>query len=79
MRKNAQGGKEGNSMGYYERAVELREETVVNRRYFHTNAETGVHTPKAQAYVLEKLRNMAFPLRRAGKASRLPWARAAER
>ena len=67
MRKNAQGRKEGNPMGYYERAVELREDTVVNRRYFHTNAETGVHTPKAQAYVLEKLKEYGIPAQACGE------------
>lgn len=43
-------------MNYYERAKELKEETVANRRYFHTNAEVGLHMPKAKAYVMEKLR-----------------------
>lgn len=42
-------------MNYYERALELREETVANRRYFHTNAEVGLVMPKAKAYVMEKL------------------------
>ena len=42
-------------MEYYKRALELREETVANRRWFHTNAEVGLHMPKAQAYVMERL------------------------
>ena len=42
-------------MNFYERAVELNEETIENRRYFHTNAEVGLDMPKAQAYVMEKL------------------------
>ena len=42
-------------MNYYERAIELHEEIVANRRYFHTNAEVGLKMPKAQAYVMEKL------------------------
>lgn len=42
-------------MNYYERALELKEETIANRRYFHTNAEVGLDMPKAQAYVMEKL------------------------
>ena len=42
-------------MNYYERALELREEIVANRRYFHTNAEVGLDMPKAKAYVMEKL------------------------
>ena len=42
-------------MEYYKRALELREETVANRRWFHTNAEVGLHMPRAQAYVMERL------------------------
>lgn len=42
-------------MDYYKRAVELKEEIVENRRYFHLNAEVGLNMPKAQAYVMEKL------------------------
>lgn len=42
-------------MNYYKRALELREETVANRRWFHTNAEVGLHMPKAQTYVMERL------------------------
>lgn len=42
-------------MNLYERAVELREETVAHRRWFHENAEVGLNMPKGQAYVLEKL------------------------
>ena len=43
-------------MGYYERAVELKQETIDNRRYFHTNAEVGLDMPKAKAYVMQKLK-----------------------
>ena len=42
-------------MNYYERALELKEETIADRRYIHTNAEVGLHMPKAKAYVLKKL------------------------
>ena len=42
-------------MNYYERALELQEETVRNRRYFHTNAEVGLVMPKATGYVMKKL------------------------
>ncbi len=44
-------------MNAYERALELRDETVENRRFFHKNAECGVHMPKAVAFVTEKLRD----------------------
>lgn len=43
-------------MNYYERALELKEETVANRRYFHQNAETGLDMPTAKAYVMNKLK-----------------------
>ncbi|MDE7260851.1 MAG: amidohydrolase [Oscillospiraceae bacterium] len=43
-------------MNYYERARALREETVAHRRWFHVNAEVGLEMPKAQAYVMERLR-----------------------
>ena len=43
-------------MGYYERAVSLKQEIIDNRRYFHTNAEVGLDMPKAKAYVMQKLR-----------------------
>ena len=42
-------------MTMYDRALELREETVAHRRYFHTNAEPGLNTPRACAYILHKL------------------------
>ena len=42
-------------MEYYKRALEFRKETVTNRRWFHTHAEVGLHMPKAQAYVMERL------------------------
>lgn len=42
-------------MNFYERALELREETVAHRRWFHTHAETGLQMPKAQAYIMEQL------------------------
>lgn len=43
-------------MNYYERALELKDETIANRRYFHTNAEVGLDMPKAKAYVMDKLK-----------------------
>ena len=43
-------------MNLYDRSLELNEETVVHRRYFHTNAEPGLNTPKACAYLLQKLK-----------------------
>ena len=45
-------------MNYYDRALELKDEIIANRRYIHTNAEVGLHMPKAKAYVIEKLREL---------------------
>ena len=42
-------------MNYYERALELKDETIANRRNIHKNAETGLDLPKTKAYVMEKL------------------------
>ncbi|MCH5275227.1 MAG: amidohydrolase [Lachnospiraceae bacterium] len=42
-------------MNYFERACALREELIENRRYFHENAEVGLHMPEAKAYVMKKL------------------------
>ena len=42
-------------MNYYERALELKDETIANRRHIHKNAETDLDLPKTKAYVMEKL------------------------
>ena len=43
-------------MNYYERALELKDEIIASRRFFHTNAEVGLNMPKAKAYVMEQLK-----------------------
>lgn len=42
-------------MNYYQRALELKEETIKHRRYIHENAETGLDLPKTTAYVMKTL------------------------
>lgn len=42
-------------MDFYERALELKEETIINRRYMHQHAETGLYLPKTKEYVMNKL------------------------
>ena len=54
-------------MNFYERALELNEELVANRRYFHTNAEVGLHMPKAKAYVMEKLKEYGLEPKECGE------------
>ena len=41
-------------MSYYDRALEMKDELVANRRYLHENAEVGLTLPKTRAYVEEK-------------------------
>lgn len=53
-------------MKYYQRALEICEETIEDRRYFHTNAEVGLYMPKAKAYVLQKLRNLGIDAKECG-------------
>ena len=53
-------------MDYMQRARELREETVAHRRYFHTNAEVGLDTPKAAAYVMKRLEEFGLRPERCG-------------
>ena len=43
-------------MNFYERALELREETIAHRRWLHSHAEVGLQMPKGQAYVMEQLK-----------------------
>ena len=43
-------------MTYYQRALELQQETVAHRRFFHANAEVGLDLPKTKAYVVRTLR-----------------------
>ena len=53
-------------MNYYERALELKEETIANRRYFHQNAETGLDMPTAKAYVMNKLKEYGLDPKECG-------------
>lgn len=47
-------------MNYYERALELKEETIAHRRFFHTNAELGLNMPKGKEYVLQELERLGI-------------------
>ena len=53
-------------MDFYKRALELREETVAHRRWLHSHAEVGLNMPKAQAYVMEQLKNYGLEPRPCG-------------
>lgn len=43
-------------MNFYDRALELREETVAHRRWLHRNAEVGLYMPKGQNYIMDQLK-----------------------
>lgn len=47
-------------MNYFERANELREELVTNRRFLHQHPEIGLELPETSRYVTEKLREMGY-------------------
>lgn len=51
------------------RAEELREELIENRRTFHSFAETGFDLPRTTAFVEEKLRSYGLEPVRCGKAA----------
>ena len=53
-------------MNFYERALQLRDELIENRRYLHSNAETGLHMPLAKAFVSEKLKEYGIDAQECG-------------
>lgn len=53
-------------MRFYDRALELQDETIAHRRFFHTNAEVGLNMPKAQAYVMQVLTQYGLEPRECG-------------
>ena len=54
-------------MNYFERANDLCKELMENRRYFHANAEVGLHMPKAKAYVMSKLKEYGLEPQECGE------------
>lgn len=54
-------------MSYYDRALEMKDELVANRRYLHENAEVGLTLPKTRAYIEEKLREYGIEPKRCGE------------
>ncbi len=53
-------------MDFYQRALELRAETVAHRRWLHSHAEVGLDMPQAKAYVLEQLKECGLEPRPCG-------------
>ncbi len=54
-------------MSYYDRALEMKDELVTNRRYLHENAEVGLTLPKTRAFIEEKLREYGIEPKRCGE------------
>ncbi len=54
-------------MSYYDRALEMKDELVTNRRYLHENAEVGLTLPKTRAFIEEKLREYGIEPQRCGE------------
>ena len=54
-------------MNYYKRALELKEETIANRRYLHEHAETGLHLENTVAFVMKRLTEYGLNPERCGE------------
>ena len=54
-------------MTFYDRAKELNEELVKNRRYLHQHAEVGLHLPMTKAYVIKKLQEYGIEPKECGE------------
>lgn len=53
-------------MDFYKRALELNDETISHRRFFHKNAETGLSMPVAVDYVMKKLTEFGLEPKKCG-------------
>ena len=47
-------------MDLYKRALELKDETILHRRFFHKNAETGFDIPIAKQYIFSTLSKLGI-------------------
>lgn len=50
------------------RALELKQETISNRRYLHQHPELGLALPVTSAFVEEKLKTMGYRVKRLGSS-----------
>lgn len=53
-------------MDFYKRALELNDETIAHRRFFHKNSETGLNMPVAVDYVMKKLTEFGLDPKKCG-------------
>ena len=54
-------------MGYLQRAQELYEQMVRDRRFLHQHPEVGMDLPETTGYVMERLAQMGYEPRRLGQ------------
>lgn len=54
-------------MNYYKRALELKEETIANRRYLHEHAEAGLHLENTVEFVMKRLTEYGLNPERCGE------------
>ena len=54
-------------MDFYARALELRQQTVDHRRWFHQNAEVGLQMPQTVDYLLQALTELGLQPRMCGQ------------
>lgn len=54
-------------MNYLDRAKELFQQTVSNRRYLHENAEVGLYLPNTKAFVKSKLEEYGYEVKECGE------------
>ena len=57
-------------MNYYKRALELKEETIANRRYLHEHAETGLHLENTVEFVMKRLTEYGLNPEKCGASCR---------
>lgn len=57
-----------NQNAYYDRALEIKDELVANRRKFHGFAELGFELPQTVALVMQELRSYGYEPQLVGKA-----------
>lgn len=53
-------------MDYYQRAIEIKEDIIKDRRYLHEHAEAGLCLPNTVEYVMNKLKEYGIEPRRCG-------------
>ncbi len=53
-------------MNFYEKALEIKSETIAHRRFLHENAEMGLNMPKAVNYICRELSKIGLTPQKCG-------------